>query len=208
MKNGTLKNVVFYFTAIQTPINKYESTDKQYKVTVAVDKATATAFSKEFPKKQAKMIPNDEFLEKYKVEEVAFPEQPIQYVYTFNRDELRKDGTPIPEENRPKVFFQDASNKIYDITQKFLVGNGSRGDLSYFVIETEKFGNHPKLSNILVRDLVKFERDSNNDNWASQAQEWDDSVDIDSTSSEALSEINKPVKKTSSGPIVDQELPF
>ena len=204
MKNGTIKNVFFYFTAIQTPINKFESTDKQYKVTIAVDKATATAFSKEFPKKQAKMVQNDDFREQYKAD-APFPEQPIQYVYTFNRDELRKDGTPIPEENKPKVFYEDASGKIYDITQKFLVGNGSQGDLSYFVIETERFGEHPKLSSILVRNLVKYERESANTNWAAQAQEWDDSIEIGGSTD---ADPTKAPAKAAPKPVLDDQLPF
>ena len=63
---GVLKDVALYFTSIQTPRNKYESELNHYTTTIVMDKATSTAFSKQFPKKKINPLANDDFIEKYK----------------------------------------------------------------------------------------------------------------------------------------------
>lgn len=155
---GVLKNVAIYYTAIQQPKNKYQSEEKAYSVTVVTDKATATAFSKEFPKKSVTPIDNDEFMEKYKTD-VPFPENAIQYTFRLSQDELKKDGTPIPDFARPRLLLEDASGQIYDITDsdKVAVGNGSRADVHYAWYGT-KMGKAVRLSNVVVKKLVKYER--------------------------------------------------
>lgn len=177
MANDVLKDVYFYYARIDQPINKYNSADKEYKVDVALDQATFTAFTKRFPKKAYKMVANADFYEKYK-SDVPFPEQPIQYMMKFAKDEVLKDGTPILEEHKPKVYLEDNSGQVYNITTKFNVGNGSKGDLFYYIMETKDYGNHPKLNDIKVKHLIKYE--SNGGNLASVAKELTDDVDLSS----------------------------
>lgn len=175
MANGVIKDVYFYYARIDQPINKYNSADKEYKVDVALDQASFTAFVKQFPKKAYKMVANADFYEKYK-SEVPFPEQPIQYILKFAKDEVLKDGTPIAEEHKPKVYLEDNSGQVYNITSRFNVGNGSKGDLFHYIMETKDYGNHPKLNDIKVKHLIKYE--SNGGNLASTALELTDDVDL------------------------------
>lgn len=212
MKNGTLKNVFFYYTRINEPTNKYQSVDKEYKTDIVVDKATLAEFSKEYPKKKHKMVMTDEFEEKYKAP-APFPEQPIQYVIKFNRDEVRKDGTPIPEENRPTVLLEDKSGVRYDVTYKYNVGNGSQGDIDFFVLEHPEYGDFPKLSGIVVKTLVLHEATSR-----PVVKELTDDVDLSHMMVGSLDADAAPVTKASSAPtttkkaatppVSDDDLPF
>ena len=153
---GVLKDVALYFTSIQTPRNKYESELKHYTTTIVMDKATSTAFSKQFPKKKINPLANDDFIEKYKTD-VPFPEQAIQYVMNLSQDELKKDGTPMPDFLRPRALLEDASGQIYDITESLLIGNGSRGDVNYSWYTTN-FGPAVRLSNVVIKKLVPYEK--------------------------------------------------
>lgn len=217
MKNGVLSNVYFYYTRIKEPTNKYNSSDKEFKVDVVVDAATYKRFTKELPKKSFKLIENDEFAEKYRAEP-PFPEQAIQYVTKFNRDEVKKDGTPIAEEHKPKVYLEDQSGEVYDITTRYDVGNGSMGDLFYFVIEHSEYGNHPKLSNIKVKKLVKYEAGGGT-NLAAKAKVLTDDVDLSAVIDDSNVEGSEPTKPTPSASpaakskpaptsVVDDDIPF
>lgn len=210
MLNGVLKDVYFYFARIDQPMNKYNSADKEFKVDIVLDQASFTKYVKEFPKKAYKMVANDDFYDTYKTEP-PFPEQPIQYVMKFARDEVKKDGTPIAEEHKPKAYLEDNSGQVYDITSKFNIGNGSKGDLFYFVIETKDYGNHPKLANIKVKHLIKYE--ANNSNLAAVAKELTDDVDLSGVVSGGSSEKETPKASTpkpsmAKTPPVDDDIPF
>lgn len=222
MKNGVLTNVYFYYTRIKEPTNKYNSADKEFKVDVVLDAASYKAFTKELPKKNFKLVENDEFREKYRAEP-PFPEQPIQYVTKFNRDEVKKDGTPIAEEHKPKVYLEDQSGEVYDVTNRFDVGNGSMGDLFYFVIEHSEYGNHPKLSNIKVKKLVQYEAGGGT-NLAAKAKVLTDDVDLSgvidssnvsadgaetaSSTPKAAPKASTPASKAPPTSVVDDDIPF
>ena len=211
MLNGVLKDVYFYFARIDQPMNKYNSADKEFKVDVVVDQASFTKYVKEFPKKAYKMVANDDFYDTYKTEP-PFPEQPMQYVMKFSRDEVKKDGTPIAEEHKPKAYLEDNSGQVYDITSKFNIGNVSKGDLFYFVIETKDYGKQPKLSNIKVKHLIKYE--ANNSNLAAVAKELTDDVDLSgvvtggTTTSKEESKAGTPKAAPAKTTVVDDDVPF
>lgn len=211
MANGVIKDVYFYYARIDQPINKYNSADKEYKVDVALDQASFTAFAKQFPKKAYKMIANADFYEKYK-SEIPFPEQPIQYILKFAKDEVLKDGTPIAEEHKPKVYLEDNSGQVYNITSKFNVGNGSKGDLFYYIMETKDYGNHPKLNDIKVTHLIKYEATGN---LAASAVELTDDVDLSGVVSDSSAGTSNQPSTTSATPkaapktaVVDDNIPF
>lgn len=216
---GVLKNVAMYYTAIQTPKNKYQSELRQYSVTIVLDKAQATAFSKEFPKKKVNPISNDEFIEKYK-SDVPFPESPIQYVFSLSQDELKKDGTPMPDFLRPRALLEDKSGQIYDITETHLIGNGSRGDVHYSWYTTS-FGKTVRLSNIVVKQLVKYERPPSDfidlNTVKTLPSDFDiDSVAVPQTEGKDTVSVGSPSPKTEaskeavtpSPAVVDENLPF
>lgn len=215
---GVLKNVAMYYTAIQTPKNKYQSELRQYSVTLVLDKAQATAFSKEFPKKKVNPISNDEFIEKHK-SDVPFPESPIQYVTNLSQDELKRDGTPMPDFLRPRALLEDKSGQIYDITETHLIGNGSLGDVHYSWY-TSSYGKTVRLSNVVVKQLVKYEKPASDFIDFSAVKTLPSDFDIDSVAVPQLEgkdtvSVSSPPKAeaskeavTPSPAVVDENLPF
>lgn len=215
---GVLKDVALYYTTIQTPRNKYQSELREYKVTVVLDKAQATAFSKEFPKKKVNPISNDDFIEKFGTD-VPFPESALQYMTVLAQDELKKDGSPMPEFLRPRALLEDKSSQLYDITETHLVGNGSRGDVHYNWFSTP-YGKSVKLSNVVVKQLVKYEKPSSDFIDLSAVKTLPSDFDIDSVAvpqvegKDTVSVGNPPKAEASkeavtpSPAVVDENLPF
>lgn len=207
---GVLKDVALYYTSIQTPRNKYESELKHFTTTVVMDKSTSTAFSKQFPKKKVNPIANDDFIEKYKTD-VPFPESPIQYVMNLAQDELKKDGTPMPDFLRPRALLETLDGQIYDITEKKLIGNGSRGDVQYSWYTTS-FGPAVRLGNVVVKNLVEYERKDSDFIDMNTVKELPDGLDINAVvtpqNHEApTSQVAKTASKTPAS-VEDQNLPF
>ena len=209
IENGFIDNVYFFYTRIQEPTNKWESEEKEWKTTVVVSQADLKDYTKKYPAVKYKMLPNDEFIEKYQMDP-PFPDQPIQYILNFKQNVLKADGTPIAESMIPKVILEDAAGTVYDVTNKYLVGNGSKGKVFYVAFDT-KYGKFPKLHYIVVNKLVKFERD-NGFNALAAAKELTDDIDlssviVDNASSTETSAPAAPAAKTSPVP-KDDTLPF
>ena len=207
---GVLKDVSLYYTSIQTPRNKYESELKHFTTTVVMDKSTSTAFSKQFPKKKVNPIANDDFIEKYKTD-VPFPESPIQYVMNLAQDELKKDGTPMPDFLRPRALLETLDGQIYDITEKKLIGNGSKGDVHYSWYTTS-FGPAVRLGNVVVKNLVEYERKDSDFIDMNTVKELPDDLDINAVvtpqNHEApTSQVAKTAPKKPAS-VEDQNLPF
>ena len=147
---------VFAYAKIQEPAFKYQSTtEKEFSIDIIVDKATAKAFGKQFPKQKGKQVDNDDFEEIYKMPP-PFPDQDEQYVLKLKRPAQYKDGKPLPESYWPKVM-QKKGGKAVQIPREVLVGNGSTGKVSYDVNEND-YGTFAKLKNILVEDLKEYKK--------------------------------------------------
>ncbi len=147
---------VFAYAKIQEPAFKYQSTtEKEFSIDIIVDKATAKAFGKQFPKQKGKTVDNDDFEEIYKMPP-PFPDQDEQFVLKLKRPAQYKDGKPLPESYWPKVM-QKKGGKAVQIPREVLVGNGSTGKVSYDVNEND-FGTFAKLKNILVEDLKEYKK--------------------------------------------------
>ena len=147
---------VFAYAKIQEPAFKYQSTtEKEFSIDIIVDKETAKAFGKQFPKQKGKQVDNDDFEEIYKMPP-PFPDQDEQYVLKLKRPALYKDGKPLPESYWPKVM-QKKGGKAVQIPREVLVGNGSTGKVSYDVNEND-YGTFAKLKNILVEDLKEYNK--------------------------------------------------
>lgn len=147
---------VFAYAKIQEPAFKYQSTtEKEFSIDIIVDKATAKAFGKQFPKQKGKQVDNDDFEEIYKMPP-PFPDQDEQYVLKLKRPAQYKDGKPLPESYWPKVM-QKKGGKAVQIPREVLVGNGSSGKVSYDVNEND-YGTFAKLKNILVEDLKEYKK--------------------------------------------------
>ena len=149
-------SAVFAYAKIQEPAFKYQSTtEKEFSIDLIVDKATAKAFGKQFPKQKGKTVDNDDFEEIYKMPP-PFPDQDEQYVLKLKRPAQYKDGKPLPESYWPKVM-QKKGGKAVQIPREVLVGNGSTGKVSYDINEND-YGTFAKLKNILVEDLKEYKK--------------------------------------------------
>ncbi len=147
---------VFAYAKIQEPAFRYQSTtEKEFSIDIIVDKATAKAFGKQFPKQKGKQVDNDDFEEIYKMPP-PFPDQDEQFVLKLKRPAQYKDGKPLPESYWPKVM-QKKGGKAVQIPREVLVGNGSTGKVSYDVNEND-YGTFAKLKNILVEDLKEYKK--------------------------------------------------
>lgn len=153
---AVIENVTFLYVKIKNPGPKYqEPNKKEFAVDCVVSKAEARNWNKKFPKQKAKDFENADFTEKFGIE-VPFPDQEEQYVIKVKRDAQYQDGNPIGADVRPRVLQKAITGKLVDVTNKFLVGNGSKGAVQY-TEKTNDFGTFAHLKAIRVDDLVVYE---------------------------------------------------
>ena len=150
--SNILNNITFAYVKIQNPVLKYQSTDSEYTVDCVVSKAEAKEWNKAFPKQKAKVVENDEFTEKFKIE-LPFPEQDEQFVIKLKKPNV-KNGKQLDERYRPRVFLA-TSGEPKDITFDVLPANGSKGKAAY-VVRTNDFGSFAQLDSILIEDLIEY----------------------------------------------------
>lgn len=152
---AVVQNVTFIYAKIMNPVPAYNKVDTEWSVDVVMSKKDAKAIKKEFPKTSLKEYDNDEFVEKFNIE-APFPEQDEQFVLKFKKAH-RKNGRETPEKYRPRVIQELEDGSRVDVTFDKLVGNGSKGDLSYRIKETDSYGNFVELQAILVKELVEYQ---------------------------------------------------
>lgn len=157
-----IEGVGFYYCKIQQPALKYGSqTEKEFVVDLHVDKATAKAFKKEFPKQGFKEMDYDVFVEKFGAENAIGDEE--QFFIKLKKGANyydKKNGsllTDIAEAFRPRVLLNLGDDELEDITYTKLVGNGSKGVVQYELYESKQYGASAKLLAIKVDELVEYE---------------------------------------------------
>lgn len=150
MVSGTL-----LYTCIQQPTTKYQSKEKEWKVSVVVSEDVADDWGDRFQKQPAKVIKTSEFKDKYKIDPV-YPDEKKQYIINLKKNVLLANGEPVPEYYQPKVFIDTGNGKVMDITQETLVGNGSTGCVSFETHEND-YGVFARLKNVKVDNLIKYE---------------------------------------------------
>lgn len=128
---------------------------KEFKAGVVVDEDTADAFAEIFAKQPAKKVKRAEFESIYKVAPPEGTEKNL-YVITLKKNEKLANGEDIPDKYRPRVFLQEGNTRK-DITLSTLVGNGSYGTISIDRYDND-YGSSARLQNILVTDLIEYER--------------------------------------------------
>ena len=163
---GSIEDVVFCYIKLQEGDTKYQSSEKEYSLDAVVDKATAKSFKKAFPKNGYKEIDTAEFKDKFKIEP-PYPDAEEQFVIKFRVDvglksdvesqNLRK-GDPVPYAwgTRPKLFVP-VEGGVEDQTMSVLAANGSKGTVA-FNITSNTFGTFPKMTGIMVTDLIAYEQ--------------------------------------------------
>jgi hypothetical protein len=154
LKMALIENVTFLYAKVQSPVLAYNKVDTEWSVDVVCSKADAKKIKKEFPKTSLKEFDNADFTEKFGIEP-PFPKQDEQFILKFKKSHV-KNGKETPEKYRPRVIQQVGEDRE-DITFDKLVGNGSKGTLSYRIKETDTYGNFAELQAILVTDLVEYQ---------------------------------------------------
>lgn len=145
------------YVCIQQPTKKYESDETEWKVSLVVDKKQAKEWNKRFSKQKAKEIDNAEFESIYKIAPPV-DGQDEQYIIKISQNTHTADGKAMYQ---PRVYEDIGANNVIDITDTKLVGNGSKGSVSYTVVEN-KFGTFAKLNALLVTDLIEYQKTGSN----------------------------------------------
>ena len=149
-----LENVVFAYCKMQKPVNALNEKNTEFTVDAIISKAAAKAWNKEHPGNKVKSYDNEEFLEKFNLEEVPFDGQDDQYVVKLKKMNS-KNGVELPEAFRPRVFELTSSGKKVDVTFSKLVGNGSKGKVSYGTF-SNSYGEFVQLEAILVEEMNEY----------------------------------------------------
>jgi len=152
-----LKDVMFAYVKLQKPVFQFESkTDFEYILDVVVDEDTADAFEDCVVKSSVRKVKTAVFEDKFGVKP-PYPEAKNQYILKIRAYSHYSSGEEVPYKYtaRPKVLVPDGA-KVKDVTMDLLVGNGSRGDLS-FSIQASEYGSSAKVTAILVTDMIIYE---------------------------------------------------
>lgn len=145
---------------------------KEWKASVVVtDKAVKKEYEK-FAKSldtlvSIKEVETSEFEEIYKVAPPEDAGDEVWIVTLRKSTELGKTGKPVPDQFKPRVYHQ-VGNTRQDITATKLVGNGSYGSISLDVFMKQAGGGSIFLKNVLVTDLIEYEKKAGTDNDGSE----------------------------------------
>ena len=165
--NGVIRDVMLCYVKLQEGSYKYQSTtEKEYILDVVVDKATAKAWKKAFPKNGFQEVETVDFASKYKVHP-PLPNEDEQFIIKVKAKAQMsadggglKKGDLIPYEwgSRPKLYVpvEGEENEVEDVTMSILAGNGSKGSVSFDIVQND-FGTFPQLTGVLVNTLIKYE---------------------------------------------------
>lgn len=145
-------SAVFAYAKVTEAAPKYQSTEKEYSIDLIVDKATAKAFGKQFPKQKGKTVDNEDFETIYKIP-VPFPDQDEQYVLKLKKKEKTAKGEFLP---KPGIFVK-VDGKAVPLKEGVLIANGSKGKVSYSVREND-YGIFAGLKDILVEELIEYKQ--------------------------------------------------
>lgn len=146
-------NVAFAYVKLQSPVKSLNEGDTEFTVDCIMSKADAKQWNKDHPKNKAKSFDNDEFLEKFKFDEVPFPDQDEQQVVKFKKAHSKK-GVELPEKFRPRVF-ELVDGKPVDVTFTKLVANQSKGKVSFSTF-SNSYGEFVQLDAILVEKMIEY----------------------------------------------------
>lgn len=155
-QDGYLNDVTVCYTKIQKADFKYQDKEnKEYSIDLVVDEDTADAFAEMFPKNSVKKVKTADFEGRYKCE-APNPKDKAQYVLKLKASHTDYSGTVKEYDafSRPKVYQPDAEGDLEDITMSQLIGNGSKGDVRFFITENE-YGRFPHLVALCVTSLVE-----------------------------------------------------
>lgn len=152
---ATINGVLAYVKVQQADFKYGSNTEKEFSADLVVEKADAKAWNKEFQKQKAKVVEREDFERIYKIEPPFEGDE--LFVIKLKKAAQYKDGTPIPDAVRPRVFIKGSNGKLQDVTKDVLVSNGSVGTVSYDVREND-FGKFASLKAIRVDKLIEYKK--------------------------------------------------
>ena len=165
--NGVIRDAMLCYVKLQEGSYKYQSTtEKEYILDVVVNKETAKAWKKAFPKNGFLEVETVDFATKYKVHP-PLPDEDEQFIIKVKAKAQMsadggglKKGDLIPYEwgSRPKLYIpvEGEENEVEDVTMSVLAGNGSKGSVSFDIVQND-FGTFPQLTGVLVAELIPYE---------------------------------------------------
>ena len=163
---GTVTDGMMVYTYMQVGDLKFNSTtEREYCTSLVVDKTTAKAFKKAFPKNGYKEVDTADFEDKYKVLPL-YPDEDEQFIIKFAASTVMKfdapaagvkagDKVPYAWASRPKAL-SPVEGGVKDITfdEDAQIGNGTKGHVA-FSITSNDFGTFPQFRSVYVTELVK-----------------------------------------------------
>lgn len=159
---NVIENAKFFYAKVKTPSLKYQSqTEREFSVDVQVDKATAKAWNKAFPKQKAKEIDYADFVAKFGEVNTIGDEE--QYLIKLKKDAQYKDKDTgevrqLSDRYRPRAFEKNSEGGLTDITFTKLIGGGSQG-AALFEVTTNSFGTFAKFVGLRVDSLIEVQSD-------------------------------------------------
>jgi len=189
------------FVQVQSPVDCFEKAKgKEWKASIAVDEDTADAWNEDYPKQTATVVKTSEFEAKYKIAP-PIPDAKKQYVITLRKNTKLGNGEDVPDVYQPKVQVRDADEEtgFKDITKEVLVANGSKGSMSIDLWEMSK-GNVARLKNILVTELIEYEKKEGTGGTYVPGSEFDD----DETPAKPAAKAAKTAKPAKAAVVKDE----
>ena len=146
---------IFCYAKVTEAVNKYESEDKEFTIDVVVDKATAKAWNKNFQKQKARVVDTADFEKIFKIP-APYPNEDEQFVIKLKKPAQYKDGKELPKALWPKLL-RKVNDKAVPIPEGVLIGNGSKGKVSYDTTENS-YGTFARLKAVLVEELIEYHK--------------------------------------------------
>jgi len=156
-QEGFLRDAYFLYASIKEPRLKYKSnTEYVLELQACIDEDTADAWEEIFKANKVHKFTKEKFEETFKCD--APFDAKKQYVVKFTVDYKGEDMPELAHNayKRTKVWEKTAAGKMKDITLEKLVGNGTLGDVSFYISRPKEGGAYPKMTGLLVKDLVEY----------------------------------------------------
>lgn len=195
------------YVSVQEPVKAYvkagaDPKPDEWKASVVLTDEDFVDELEEYARKldtqiSLKKVKTSEFESIYKVAPPADAGSKLWVLTLRKSTQLGKTGKEVPDLYKPKVF-EKQGQRLVDITQSKLVGNGSMGAISVDRFDRTKGGSSLYLKNVLVTELIEYVREERENDYES-GSEFEDEVEAENNTSapkkqEAKAE--KPTKAT------------
>lgn len=124
---------------------------------VLTDEDVVDQFNDTYTKQAAKKVKTADFEAEFKCPPPEGAGKNV-WVITLRKNTKLSNGEPVPDKYLPRVF-QRKGAALVDITKTILPANGSKGAISIDHYDA-KLGAVARLKNVLITDLIEYERSS------------------------------------------------